>query len=132
MDLLLDTHVVVWWLLGSRKLPEGYRRELQRCERAGRPVFVSAFSLWEIAMLVSRGRLEPRVTVDELLSSIENDPLFEVLPLSGRIAAESTRLGSGYHKDPADQIIAATARCHRLKLMTCDDVIRDSGVVAIA
>ena len=54
-----------------------------------------------------------------------------MLLLTGRIAAESTRLGSAFPNDPADQLIAATARCHGLMLLTADERIVESGVVAV-
>lgn len=54
-----------------------------------------------------------------------------LLELTPRIALESTRLGSSFHTDPADQVIAATARVHGLKLVTADTRIRESRVVAV-
>jgi PIN domain nuclease of toxin-antitoxin system len=131
MNVLLDTHVLVWWYLDAPELPSNYRALLERLESAGERVGVCDISLWEIAKLVERGRLQLHAALDELLQQVEADPLFEVLPLSGRIAAESTRLGPAFHKDPADQLIAATARCLGLRLMTCDEAIRKSHVVAV-
>lgn len=132
MTLLIDTHVIVWWLLDSTDLPVEFRDALERTEAHGRSAAVCAISLWEVAKLVERGRLRLTMPVDELLDRIERDPLFEVLPITGRIAAESTRLGPSFNRDPADQLIAATARCHGLKLMTVDEGIRRSNVVALA
>ncbi len=130
MNLLVDTHVLVWWYLDAPKLPERYRVALDGLKPAG-PAHVSAISLWEIAKLVERGRMQLAASLDELLGQVESDPLFEVIPISARIAAESTRLGTSFPRDPADQLIAATARCHGLSLMTCDEAIRRSSVVAV-
>lgn len=93
---------------------------------------ISAISLWEIAMLVERGRLRIKGSVDALIDDVENHPTIRVMPLTGRIALESTRLGASYPRDPADRIIGATVRCHALRLMTADEGIRGSGLIALA
>lgn len=131
MNVLVDTHVLVWWYLDSPQLPATFRKHLERLESKGQQASVCAISLWEIAKLAERGRLQMKATVDELLETLERDPLFTVVPISGKIAAESTRLSANFHKDPADQLIAATARCLGLRLMTCDESIQQSNVVAL-
>jgi PIN domain nuclease of toxin-antitoxin system len=131
MKLLADTHVVVWWLLEDARLSRRHRSLLARHEADGADVGVCAISLWEIAKLAERGRLELVQSLDESLSAIEASPLFTVLPLTARIVAESTRLGPAFPTDPADQLIAAAARCHGLALLTADERIRGSGAVAI-
>jgi len=128
---LLDTHVLIWWLTDDRKLPKPHARLLERSERSQTPVGLSAMSLWEIAKLAERGRIELTRSVDESLEQLEASPFISVLPLTGRVAIESTRLGARFHADPVDQIIVATARCHGLTLLTADERIIDSGVVAV-
>jgi PIN domain nuclease of toxin-antitoxin system len=130
MKLLLDTHILLWWFLDAPELPPSFATTLDRLEREGTPLFVAAISLWEIAKLASLKRISLSISLDEWFSSLESDPLLEILPLTGAVALESTRLGESFHKDPADQIIAATARCHGLKLMTVDGRILESGAVA--
>lgn len=130
MKYLLDTHVVIWWLMDDRKLPKEHARLLDRSERSGTTVGLSAISLWEIAKLVERGRLELTQSVDDSLEQLETSAFITILPLTGRVAIESTRLGARFHSDPIDQVIAATARCHGLTLLTVDDRIIESGVVA--
>lgn len=71
------------------------------------------------------------VALDEALDELATGPLFELLPLTARIAADSTRLGTSFPGDPADRIIAATARCHDLTLLTADERIVESGSVAV-
>jgi PIN domain nuclease of toxin-antitoxin system len=129
---LLDTHVVIWWLTDDRRLSKAHARILERSERSGTTVGLSALSLWEIAKLVERGRLELTQSLDDSLEQIEASAFVTILPLTARIAIESTRLGARFHADPIDQIIAATARCHGLALLTEDERIIDSGVVAVA
>jgi PIN domain nuclease of toxin-antitoxin system len=128
---LLDTHVLVWWLTDPRKLARRHARILERAERSGTSVAVSAVSLWEIAKLVERGRIVLTASLDELLTPLESHASLTIFPLTARVAIESTRLGESYPSDPADQIIGATARVHALTLVTADERIIDSGVVSV-
>jgi len=132
MKHLLDTHVVIWWMNDDRKLPKDHARLIDRSERSGTALAVSAISLWEIAKLGERGRLGRLEDVSELLEKLEASPLVEILPLTRVVAMESTLLGARFPNDPGDQIIAATARCHGLTLLTADPRIIDSGVVTVA
>ena len=122
--ILLDTHVLIWWLLDSKRLSPGQIRRLQDLENRQEPVAISAITLWEMAMLSARGRIDIAEPSDVWLDEIEKHSLIEVLPLTARIAAESVRLGPDFHNDPADQMIVATARVHGLPLMTADERIR--------
>ncbi|HEY0481735.1 MAG TPA: type II toxin-antitoxin system VapC family toxin [Kofleriaceae bacterium] len=132
MKYLLDTHIMIWWLTDDRKLSKGHARLLERSEQSGTAVGLSAMSLWEIAKLVERGRIELTQSVDDSLEQLETSAFVSILPLTGRVALESTRLGARFHADPIDQIIVATARCQGLTLLTVDERIIESGVVAIA
>lgn len=131
MRYALDTHVLIWWYADDRKLPRNYLRVLTQLEKAKARVGISAISIWEIAKLVERGRLRLNRSLDECLADIESSASIEVLPITARIAAESTRLGVRFPNDPADQLIASTARCHNLTLLTKDELIRDSGAVRV-
>jgi PIN domain nuclease of toxin-antitoxin system len=129
--VLLDTHILIWWRLDSKKLKRSQVRRLQLVEDRREPVAVSAITLWEIAILAARRRIEIAEPLGIWLGEIEEHPLIEVLPLTARIAAESTCLGPDFHNDPADQIIVATARLHGLPLMTADERIRRWGRVPL-
>jgi PIN domain nuclease of toxin-antitoxin system len=131
MSLLLDTHVLVWWDLDDPQLPPRFSKRIDEALSKG-SVAISSISLWEIAKLVELKRLSPQISVDEWLGELEGHPQLEVLNVTARIAVESTRLGPSFPGDPADQLIAATARCHGLRLLTTDRRIRESGVVALA
>jgi PIN domain nuclease of toxin-antitoxin system len=129
---LLDTHVMIWWLTNDRKVSKEHAKLLERSERSGTAVGFSAISLWEIAKLVERGRIELTQSVDDSLEQLETSEFVTILPLTARVAVESTRLGARFHADPIDQVIVATARCHGLTLLTVDERIIESGVVAVA
>jgi len=131
MSLLLDTHVLVWWDLDNPSMPRRFSKRIDEALSKG-SVAVSSISLWEIAKLVQLKRLSAQISVDEWLADLEQHPQLEVLDITASIAVESTRLGPSFPGDPADQLIAATARCHGLQLLTTDKRIRESGVVALA
>jgi PIN domain nuclease of toxin-antitoxin system len=129
MTYLLDTHVAIWRLFDERKLDKDHGRVIDRVERAGKQVAVSAISLWEIAKLVEHRRIELPRPIDECLGEL--DSALMIVPLSARIAIESTRLGARFHGDPADQLIVATARCLGMTLLTSDRKMIASGIVAV-
>lgn len=132
MKHVLDTHVVVRWYLDSPKLSKVHRRILQDAEKRKVRVGLSAISLWEIAKLVEMRKLRLVQSLDECLANMETSPFIDVLPLTASIATESTRLGARAPRDPADQLVIATARCHGSVLLTEDEVIVDSELVATA
>lgn len=131
MTLAFDTHTLVWWLAGHERLSQAHVSAVRRAEARGEPVGVPAICFWEIAKLVERGRLELDVPLDDVFDELEEHPTIRLLPLTPRIALESTRLGNGFPLDPADQLITATARVMGLKLLTSDQRIRASRVVGV-
>lgn len=116
--IVLDTHIWVWWVHGDAQLPENYNKYLQQEEAQG--LGISAISCWEVAKLVEYGRLKLSVPVDEWLDQALNYPGMRLLELTPQIVVESTRLPGAFHRDPADQIIVATARVHDCSLVTLD------------
>ena len=131
LSYLLDTHILVWWRLSPEKLSTNQDKVLLELEKRGEPAGISAITLWELAKMVELGKQEIMVPLEMWLEEIESHPMLQVIPVSAKVAAESVQLGGGFHKDPADQIIVATARCHGLRLLTSDERIRTWGKVAI-
>lgn len=131
MRYLLDTHILLWWLRADDRLPKRHHAALEAEVAHQRRVAISVFTLWEIAMLASRGRISVRGSLDHLIGDLERNPALSVLPLSASIVLDSLRLGDGFPRDPADQLIAATARAHGLILVTVDERIADAGVVPV-
>lgn len=121
--ILLDTHIWVWWVHGGDELSETAKKELERREASG--FGVSIFSCWEIAKLVEYDRLELPFPVEQWLDQALAYPEIRLLELTPRIVVESTRLPGSFHRDPADQLIVATARVHRISLATADGRILD-------
>ena len=129
--LLLDTHILIRWLFESRKLSRTQLRVLESAVRRGEPVAVSAISLLEIAILTSGEKpgLKLKVSLNEFFQDLSSNPTFRILPLSYEVALDVALLP--VLRDPADRTIAATARVHRLRLVTSDDRIIDSKLVPV-
>ena len=121
--ILLDTHIWVWWVHGNENLTPEQAKVIEENE-AG-IIGVSAISCWEVAKLVERGRLELDIPVEDWLEQALSYPGVRLLELTPEIAVESTRLPGEFHRDPADQIIVATARVHDCLLLTADGLIKD-------
>jgi PIN domain nuclease of toxin-antitoxin system len=131
LSALLDTHILVWWLSDQGRLSRAQIRALSEIDSGSATAAISGMTLWEVAVLVERGRLQIAGSADVWLDEIQSHPRLTVLPITAAIAIESERLGPNFPKDPADRIIAATARCHGLRLLTADDKIRRWGGVPI-
>ena len=84
---------------------------------------ISAISLWEISKLVANKRLELPIPLEKWFKQALSYPGVQIIELTPEIATESTRLPGEFHKDPADQIIVATARVMKCKLVTSDERI---------
>jgi len=131
IDLLLDTHIFLWWVTDASKLPLKYVSLLNECEKKGHSFYLSMASLWEIAKLVSKKKYELPFPLEKWFSEIEQNPLVSLVSISPKVILDSISLGSSFHKDPFDQVITATARCHGLQLLTLDRAIIESKVVSI-
>jgi len=127
--LLLDTHIVVRWLIDDRKLSRERLRVLQSAVRRTQPVGLSAMSLLEIAVLTGQGKVRLKSSLNELFEILQGNPVFAVLPLTYEVASEAALLGN--LGDPADRTIVATARVNRLSLVTSDQRIIKSKLVPV-
>jgi PIN domain nuclease of toxin-antitoxin system len=122
--LLLDTHVLVWLMEDSTKMSESVYAELDQAADAD-DLIVSAITPWEIALLVSKGKLRLTRDVGEWMDLALQLPGIRLEPLSPAIAVASTRLPWEVHSDPADRILLATARRLDATLVTVDRLILD-------
>lgn len=119
--ILLDTHIWIWWVDQNKKLEDWQRNLLENNQDNG--LGVSIFSCWEIAKLVELGRIAFGCPVDEWMEAALTYRGIQLIDLTPQIVIESTRLPGIFHKDPADQIIVATARCYDIPLLTSDEKI---------
>lgn len=118
--ILLDTHVLVRYLMGDKKLG---RRAVTAIDKAlpDDEVFVSAISFWEVAMLVERGRIQIDTTVAAFRTLALRHGIHEE-PLDGEIGISAAELPDS-HADPADRMLVATAILRGLTLITADDTL---------
>jgi PIN domain nuclease of toxin-antitoxin system len=121
---------LVRWLGEPKRLSRGQIRVLRGAVRRGEPLGVSAVTLLEIAVLFGEGGDRLRVPIRELFAALEPGAGFHVVPLDIEVAAEVAVLGDSL-RDPADRAIVATARVHRLRLVTSDRRIIDSKLVPV-
>ena len=128
MSLLLDTHILLWWLSDSSRLSAGQREALGRASEKS-PLLVSDISLWEVAMLHSLDRIRLALPLREWLSKAVAPPLVRRQGISPAITTEVAALPDSFHRDPADRIILATARVLGATLLTQDQRIVDAGLV---
>lgn len=122
--LLLDTHVWLWVVAGAPQLSTEARGAIGLA--VGRGVLrISAISLWEIALLASRGRIVLGKPASLWLEEALAEPGPAIEPLTARVAVESCELPEVFHADPANRMIVATARVTNARLMTRDRRILD-------
>lgn len=125
--LLLDTHCWIW--LQSGQLNKFSQVGLKTIRQAGTngTLGVSIISVWEIAMLESKGRVRIHMDCLEWVRRALETPGLSLVPITPEIAVESTRLPGSIHADPADRILVATARSLGARLMTRDQALLDYG-----
>ena len=126
--LLLDTHILINWLFQPKRLSREQRRVIEAAASKSETLTIAATTLLEVAILVTDGDLVLKSTLAEFLHWLEDNPAIHILPLSASVAIEA---GAIVHlRDPADRVIAATARVHGLRLLTSDHRIIDSNLVS--
>ena len=119
MRVLLDTHLLLWWLAGSPALSERAKALIGAPKNT---LFVSAVSLWEIWLKESLGKLRVPADFEERLA----EGSFESLPLTGKQARQVALL-PWHHRDPFDRMLVAQAQAENLILATADDVVTAYG-----
>jgi PIN domain nuclease of toxin-antitoxin system len=118
--IILDTHIWIWWITKHEKLTNKNLHLIEKYRNQG--LGISIISCWEIAKLVEKNRLQFQCSVEEWLNSAMKYPDIKILDLTLPIILQSTNL-EGFHQDPADQIIVATAMVYDCPLVTQDNKI---------
>ena len=124
--ILLDTHVLVWAVAAPNRLSRAAARAIRKA-RGKDGVAISAITLWELANLVARGRIQAYGTVEASVRLLSEG--VTIRPLTAEIAALATQFPEDYPRDPADRIIGATARAEGLVLVTHDENIRGNPLL---
>jgi PIN domain nuclease of toxin-antitoxin system len=118
MRILLDTHVLLWSIAASRKLPGDARALIEAPENE---VYFSPASLWEIAIKAELGRKDFRVDVAALYAALAQTGFAEV-PIRAVHAVALARLPD-VHRDPFDRMLVAQALTEPLVLLTNDETL---------
>jgi len=121
LRLLLDTHLLLWWLEGSPWLSAEARETIRDPENT---VFVSAVSLWEIWLKQSLGKLRLPADFTERLAAES----FESLSLMAAHTRQVALL-PWFHRDPFDRMLVAQAQVEKLVLLTADEALAAYGAV---
>ncbi|BBP05275.1 PIN domain-containing protein [Sulfuriferula plumbiphila] len=127
-SLLLDTHVWLWLAFGTPgKIKPGTRKALEQAS-ADEPLLISIISVWEVALLEAKQRLSLPMTVEAWVERALDRPDIRLIGLERpRTVIDSCRLPGGFHPDPADRLLVATARSENAVLVTHDKKILDYG-----
>ena len=120
--ILLDTHVLAWAVRRFQAIFQ--ERPLLRFAvlAVTGGLAVSAISVWELALLVARGKVQVYGSIETSLRLLLEG--VTILPITTEIAALATQFPDDYPRDPADRLIGATARAEGLTLVTRDEKIR--------
>jgi PIN domain nuclease of toxin-antitoxin system len=122
--------VAVRWITAPKKLSDDQIRILREAIRKSEPVALSAVSLLEIAVVFGRATRRGESTADRILAELGRSPAFQIEPFTIELAEEVATLGDVL-RDPSDRAIVCTARVCRLRLLTSDRRIIDSGLVPV-
>lgn len=120
--VVADTHIVIWYVLNSRKLSAQATSALERCVAAGEPIRVSAHSLIELVYAVERAN--NRFSADDRQAILDTfdaeDSPFEIVPVTARIANRVAFVPRTPNADPGDRIIVATAEVLGMSVVSAD------------
>ena len=115
--IMVDTHVLVWSVADPGRLSQTADRAIRRARRAD-GVAIASITLWELASLFWRGRLQGRGTVDASIRLIPDATGFILRPITAEIASLATQFPDSCPKDRADRLTGATARAEGTTLAT--------------
>ena len=123
--IVIDTHVLVWWVNGSSTLSTNANKAIQDTLTNGNEIIISSISAWEIAMFIKKGRLILNMDAESWLDEVSQIAGVRFMPVDNEIGIKSTLLPGEFHKDPADRMIVTTARKLAVPLVTADQKIID-------
>jgi PIN domain nuclease of toxin-antitoxin system len=124
--LLLGTCAVIWIAENDKIAPQAVEA-LDSAQEASTATYVSPITAWEIALLVARERLKPLITPQRWFARLLETPGVRLAEMSPDLLIASSYLPGKPPRDPADRIIAATARDHGCALITRDRALLDYG-----
>ena len=127
--IVVDTHIIIWNALKPEILSEKAEKAISAANNSDGLIFCE-ISLWEIAMLMNKGRLTIDIEYIEFMKLVLESNKYVLRGITPEIALLSTDVFSDTSKDPADKIIAATTIIENTNLITADKKLRQSKEVA--
>lgn len=126
--ILMDTCAFIWDALQHKKLSQKAKQAINHANRQGQLILCD-ISLWEVAMLIKRKRLQMELTADNFCQLALQARNIELTPINPAIADLSVNLDSTINNDPADRLIAATSIHLQATLITADQNLRNSALL---
>ena len=120
MRVLLDTPIVLWWMMDSRRLPKAAASVIEDSENE---IFASAASIWEVAIKSALGQID---TDPETIRASVEPSGFSELPITGKHAAQVAILPT-HHRDPFDRLLVAQSLVEPMRLLTSDQLLAEYG-----
>ena len=126
--ILLDTRALVWMVAEPKRLSRTAQSAIQNAQRSD-GVCISAITLWELAALLVRGRIQAYGTVDASIRLLVEG--VTVKPITPEVATLAIQFPEDFSRDPADRLIGATSRAEGMKLITKDEKMHKSRLLNI-
>jgi len=114
--VILDTHYLIWDTLGHSRMSKA---ELQFLDRQ-KALWLCSISLWEVAMLISKGRIKINVSIEEFVEIAFLKRNYRLLNIDAKVSDVVRQLPKDINGDPADRIISATSILYDATLLTAD------------
>jgi len=123
--IVLDTHVLIWWVNEDKKLSSRALKAINKELLAeDGQLIISSITTWEIALLIQKGRLVLTMDIDDWIETVASIESVHFVPVDNEVAIQSVRLPGEFHPDPADRMITALARHLSVPLISSDEKIR--------
>ena len=126
--IIVDTHVLIWDALAPAKLSQPAKEAIAAANQA-HELLVADISLWEIAMLIQKGRIQVSTDIQSFLNLVLQANNIQLIPISTEIATQSVQLPTTVNPDPADRLIVATAIVKKATLVTADHNLRSTSQI---
>ena len=124
--IILDTCTIIWDALKPKKLSSSAVKALKNHNDE---IIISDISIWEIAMLVKKGRIIIDSTSSEFIQLIIRARNYRIQEITPQIAELSVNFGSEINSDPADRLIAATSILRKAPIVTADKILLSASIV---
>ncbi len=127
--IAVDTHILIWDALTPERLSPAARQAIAKANQAD-GLLICDISLWEIAMLIHKGRVQVEVDCQSFINLVLQANKTTVQPITPQIATLAVELAAEISSDPADRLIAATALAEQVHLLTADSNLRATSLIS--